>query len=170
MGEANLGIRFATGGESELEEVIRAYGEKLIRYATSILKNHHDAEDIVQGVFCVAYQKRRSFDGKNLSAWLYKITYHFCLDQLRKRKVLFISDISNVKEETVDPFADVSIDDDLLNALNQLTAKERALLFGRIMDGFSYEELAEIHGRSSAALRKQYERTKKKLADYLSAG
>ena len=165
MCEGNLGIRFAAGGEPELEEVIWAYGDKLIRYATSMLKNHHDAEDVVQGVFCTAYQKRQTFDGRNLSAWLYKITYRHCLDQLRKRKILFFADLNNMKEETPSSFAD----DDLLSALSQLRAKERALLFGRIMDGYSYEELAEIHGRTPAALRKQYERTKKKLAGYLSA-
>lgn len=169
MCEANLGIRFAAGGESELEEVVLAYGEKLLRYATSMLKSHHDAEDVVQRVFHTAYQKRQTFDGQNLSAWLYKITYRYCLDQLRKRKILFFADLGNVREETVDPFADGSTGDALLNALGQLTAKERALLFGRIMDGHSYEELAAIHGRSPATLRKQYERTKKKLAGYLSA-
>ena len=169
MCEADLGIRFAAGGEAELEEVVCAYGEKLLRYATSMLKSHHDAEDVLQGVFHAAYQKRQTFDGQNLSAWLYKITYRHCLDQLKKRKLLFFADLSNVKEEAVDPFADASAGDEILNALGRLTARERALLFGRIMDGHSYEELAEIHGRSSAALRKQYERTKKKLAGHLAA-
>jgi len=167
--DATLGLRFATGDESELEEVVDAYGEKLLRYAISVLGSHQDAEDVVQRVFLIAYQKRRTFDGEHLSAWLYKITYRHCLNQLKKRKFLFFADLGSVKEETVDPFVDASVSDGVLIALGRLTAKERALVFGRIMDEMSYEELSQILARSPAALRKQYERAKKKLAGYLNA-
>jgi len=167
--EANLNIRFITGDESELEEVVDTYGEKLLRYATSILGSYQDAEDVVQGVFLIAYQKRGTFDGKNLSAWLYKITYRHCLNQLKKSKVLFLAEVGNVSMGTVDPFAEAAISDGLLTALGRLAIKERALLFGRIMDGQSYEELSQILGPSPAALRKQYERAKQKLAAYLKA-
>jgi len=169
MCERDLGDRFARGGEAELGEVVTAYGERLLRYATGILGSYQDAEDIVQAAFLVAYQKRKTFDGRHLSAWLYKITYRHCLNQLKKRKPIFLADLGNVREETVDPFADLAVSDEILEVLQQLSAKERALLFCRIMDGRSYEELSQIFGGSPAALRKQYERAKKKLASYLSA-
>jgi len=169
MCEKDLGHRFAHGGEPELGEVVNVYGERLLRYATGILGSYQDAEDIVQTVFLIAYQKRTAFDGQHLSAWLYKITYRHCLNQLKKRKPIFFADMDNVREETVDPFTDAAISDGILEALGQLSAKERALLLCRIMDGQSYEELSQIFGRSPAALRKQYERAKKKLAGYLNA-
>jgi hypothetical protein len=37
MGDTGLEQRFAQGGEEELKELIAAYGEKLLRYSTSIL-------------------------------------------------------------------------------------------------------------------------------------
>ena len=129
MDRETLGMRFAAGGEAELEEVIGAYGEKLLRYATSILCHYQDAEDVVQRVFLAAYQNRRKFTGQYLSGWLYKITCRLCLNQLKKRKLL---------------------------------------LFARIESQLSYEELSLIFGRSPAALRKQYERAKKKLSGYLN--
>jgi len=168
MCEADLGKRFAQGGEPELDEVVQVYGEKLLRYATSILGRYQDAEDVVQGVFLTAYQKRGTFDGANLSAWLYKITYRRCLNELKKRKTLFLADVDNLREETVDPFADVAVNDGILEALAKLSAKERALLFCRIMDEGSYEELSQIFEGSPAALRKQYERAKRKLVGYLN--
>jgi len=169
MCERDLGNRFACGGEAELGEVVTAYGEKLLRYATGILGSYQDAEDIVQAVFFIAYQKRKTFDGRYLSAWLYKITYRHCLNQLKKCKPIFLADLGNVREETIDPFADLTVSDGILEALGQLSAKERAILFCRIMDERSYEELSQIFGRSPAALRKQYERAKKKLAGYMNA-
>ena len=58
---------------------------------------------------------------------------------------------------------------EIMKALERLTPQERALLYGRAMDGQSYEELSRIMGSSEAALRKKYERVKKKAVKYLNA-
>ncbi len=166
MSNPELGQRFCSGGEEELEEIINLYGEKLLRYATAILCDHQDAEDVVQEVFLAAYQSRSSFDGKNLSAWLYKITYNRSLNQLKKRKVFYFSEI---RDKGVLPSEHIGLSDETLRALKRLKPKERALLYGRIMEKQSYEELSHLLGRSPVVLRKQYERAKKKLAGYLTA-
>lgn len=164
MKEIDIGKRFVNGGEDELEEIINLYGEKLLRYATAILCDYHEAENIVQEVFLSAYQKRNTFDGNNISAWLYKITYHRCLNQLKKRKILFFSEVRSASiflEK--DQFSD-----ETLRALQKLKPKERAIIYGRIMENRSYEELSQLTGKSPAALRKQYQRAKQKLANYLN--
>ena len=166
MSDIELGHRFAAGGEDELEEVINLYGEKLLRYATAILCDYHEAENVVQEVFLSAYQHRTTFDGSNLSAWLYKITYNRSLNQLKKRRFLFFSEI---RVEAVSPANDTGLSDETLYALRRLKPKERALLYGRIMEEQSYKELSILLGCSPATLRKRYERAKKKLAAYLTA-
>ncbi len=166
MNDRDLGRRFITGGEDELEEIINLYGEKLLRYATAILCDYHEAENIIQDVFFSAYQNRAAFDGENLSAWLYKITYNRSLNQLKKRKIVYFSEIRN--EEAI-PAKGMGLSDETLHALRRLKAKERALLYARIMEGQSYEEIALRMGCSTSALRKQYERAKKKMAEYLTA-
>jgi len=161
--------RFIVGAEAELEELINAFGEKLLRYATSILYNHQDAEDTVQDVFLSAYKNRATFDGENISAWLYRITYNRCMDKLKlrkRRKLLFFSD---VKEEPTMFIEDSLTMPEIMEALSRLKPKERALLYGRVMDGHSYEALSQIMDSTPAALRKQYERVKKKAAKYLRA-
>ncbi|MEK4426637.1 RNA polymerase sigma factor [Solibacillus sp. FSL K6-1523] len=165
MEEIDIGEMFVNGGEEELEEIIDLYGEKLLRYATAILCDYHEAENIVQEVFLSAYQNRVMFDGNNLSAWLYKITYNRCLNQIKKRKFLFFNEILS---EFVVPENDKGFSDETMRALQKLKPKERVLVYGRIMDGQSYEELAELTGSSPAALRKQYQRAKDKLVKYLN--
>lgn len=161
-----LDIRFATGGEAELEEIIIEYNEKLRRYATSILFNHADAEDVLQDVFFTAFQKRHLFDGENLSAWLYKITYRLCLNKRKKKKFLFFSDVDDLV--VMDDFTSKLANDDFMAyALSRLKISERALLYGRIVDNLSYEELSIVLGKSPTALRKQYERAKNKVAELL---
>lgn len=166
MSNTNLGQRFATGGENELEEIINVYGEKLLRYASAILCDYHEAENVVQEVFISAYNNRAAFDGSNLSAWLYKITYNRSLNQLKKRKLFYFGEISR---ETVLPDEDMGLSDEMLNALQKLKPKERAIIYGRIIEEQSYDELSLLTGKSSDALRKQYQRAKNKLEKYLKA-
>ncbi len=163
MNNTDLGQRFVNGGEDELEEVVNLYGEKLLRYATAILCDYHEAENIVQDTFLSAYENRDIFDGKNLSAWLYKITYNHSLNQLKRRRIFYFPEI---RSEAVSQ-EDRGLSDESLRALKKLKPKERALLYGRIMEELSYEELSQLTGSTAVALRKQYQRAKDKLARYL---
>ncbi|GEM_PF-372448 len=165
MEDIELGKRFATGGEAILEEVINLYGEKLLRYATAILCDYQEAEDVVQESFLSAYQNRNKFDGENLSAWLYKITYNRSLNQLKRHKIFYFSEIHS---EAVLGEQDEGLSDETLRALRKLKPKERALLYGRIMEDQSYEELSLLTGISPSTLRKQYQRAKKKLAKQIN--
>jgi len=153
----------------DLEEIIPQYGEKLLRYATSILYSHSDAEDVVQDVFISYLQNSKRFEISNVSAWLYKVTYNQCLNKIKgakRRKLFFFED---VKEEPAVYMEDNLSMPEIMEALKRLTPQERALLYGRAMNGQSYEELSQIMGATPAALRKQYERVKKKAARYLDA-
>lgn len=163
MDDTELGQRFINGGEDELEEIINLYGEKLLRYSTAILCDYHEAENVVQEVFISAYQNRNKFDGNNLSAWLYKITYNQSLNQLKKRRLLYFSEVHGIVSQETDN----TMSDEVLGALKKLKPKDRALLYGRIMEERSYEELSQLTGSSPVALRKRYERAKKKLVGYL---
>lgn len=166
MNDADLGMHFRHGDARALEEVISRYGEPLLRYITAILCDYHEAEDIAQEVFVAAYQHRASFDGSNLSAWLYKIAHNLSMNRLKKRKLFYFEVLST---NAAAPPPDAGLGEDTLRALRQLRPHERAVLYARIMQEQSYEELSRISGKSPAALRKQYERAKKKLAQKLKA-
>jgi len=148
-----------------IEDLVDIYSERLLRYATSILYNHQDAEDVVQDVFMSAYQNLATFDGENVSAWLYKITYNKSINKLKRRKILLFAD---VPENSIISQDQTGLSDETLYALSLLKPQDRALLYGRIIEGYDYEELAAQMGASPATLRKRYERAKKKLADFLN--
>ncbi|MCL2559257.1 MAG: RNA polymerase sigma factor [Turicibacter sp.] len=148
----------------QIEDLIETYSERLLRYATSILYHHQDAEDVVQDVFVAAYQHLDTFDGKHLSAWLYRITYNKSINLLRRRKVL---PFGEVPVDTVVENQNNDFSERTLQALGKLKPQERALLYGRIVEGYCYEELAEQMGVRPATLRKRYERAKAKLAAIL---
>ncbi len=165
MEDKDLGLRFINGAEDVLEEVIDLYSKKLLRYATSILCDHHEAEDVVQECFIAAYKNRRSFDGDYLSSWLYKITYNMSLNRIKKRRLLYFSYIFS--KETCAIEEEEGLSDKTLRALQKLKPRERALVHARVMEEMSYKELSLQMGVSESTLRKRYERAKNKLLEEL---
>ena len=158
-----LDASFAAGDEDALSQVICRYGPPLLRYCHHILCDYHEAQDAVQITFCKAYSHRRRFQaGTNLSAWLYRLAYTTCVDLLRRRNRQIFSQPPTPAEnpDYIGPA--------LREALLTLSVEERALVFGRVMEERSYEELSQMLGKSAATLRKRYERARSKLAQALS--
>lgn len=138
---------FATGDELELQQAINLYGQALMRYCHNILCDYHEAEDVVQMTFVKAFDNRRQFqNGTSLSAWLYRIAYSICMDQLRKRKLRFFMFPPQIQNS--------GMSEELLEALSKLSGMERALIFNRIIEERDYKELEEIYHLPAATLRK----------------
>lgn len=67
--------------------LVRRYERRLLRTASSIMKNREDSEDAVQEAFLRAYWKIETFRGDaSFSTWLTKIVINSCLMQLRKQR------------------------------------------------------------------------------------
>jgi RNA polymerase sigma-70 factor (ECF subfamily) len=165
--ESELSSSFPGGGEEELQEAIRLYGQKILRYCHNILCDYYEAQDAAQMTFIKAYEKRRSFTGgTSLSSWLYRIAYTTCVDITRRKKFLLFGLIYDKREENRPDF----IREDLKAALLTLSPKDRALIFSRVIDERDYAELESVYHASASALRKRYERARKKLARRLNGG
>ena len=92
---------FADGGEAELGLAIEFYGQPLLRYCHNILCDYHEAQDAVQVTFLKAYENRTKYrNGTSLSAWLYRIAYHTCIDTIRRKKLAGLLRKDNRQEES----------------------------------------------------------------------
>lgn len=62
------------------------YHQKLFHFSFSLLKNEEDSKEIVQEAFCRIWQKRKEMDSsKSFKSFLFTISYHLIIDQLRLR-------------------------------------------------------------------------------------
>ena len=153
--------------DGEIERIVDEYASALFRMCLVMLRSVPDAEDAVQDACAAAWQGRDGFDGENLRAWLYRITGNRCLDMLRRRGLLTFDELREETaagpEEGGDGFSDTT-----MRALGRLSAADRAVVLLRVREELSYAEIAERLGENEAALRKRYERAKKRLARYLT--
>jgi RNA polymerase sigma-70 factor, ECF subfamily len=81
-------ITRARGGSSEaFTELVCLHSPQVYRVSLTILRNHADAEDNVQDVFCKAYKNIHRFEGRSrFCSWLVRITINEALMKIRRRQ------------------------------------------------------------------------------------
>jgi len=142
--------------------IVLHFQRRLHLYCYHMVGNRAEAEDIVQEVFLKAYREiGRYRPTVSFSAWLYKIAYRRCLNSLRHRQgqsrllsLIRMQWPSAPSPETVESARSL---------LTGLSAEERQLVILRTVEERSFADIAELTGSNAAALRKRFERIRKKL-------
>lgn len=147
----------------------------LFSLAYRMLGSVMDAEDIVQDVFVTFNQLPQAEEMENKRAYLCKMVTNRCLDLLRssaKKRELYVGPwlpepLLDQEELVDDPSATYLKKESLSTAylllLQQLNAMERAVFLLREIFQYSYEEVAEIVGKSSANCRQIFRRAKQSI-------
>ena len=85
--ERTLVSRLKDGDASAVTELERTYGSKIYQLAFRYMKNHEDAEEVMQDVLFRVFQKIGAFRGEAaLSSWIYRITFNTAMSRLRSAK------------------------------------------------------------------------------------
>src|SRR4030067_1488895 len=162
--------RFNDGDESAVNELVRKYQHRIYWHARRMTGNHLDADEIVQEVLLVMFKKLKNFKFRSsLYTWIYTITSTRSINLLRRRS---IQEIFSLQDSGVDRAADSDIIKDfetkeevnrLEKHLQKIPAKQREVFVLRAIDGLSYEEIAEITGKSVGGLKSNYFHALKKI-------
>ena len=141
--------------------------------AVRILKDSFEAEDIMQEAFLTAFTKIDTFKGEvTFGAWLKRIVINKSLTQLKRN-----NRYEEVKMEVVskDEIEDEVIDysglnpKSVLNTLQTLKDNYRIVLTLNLIEGYDYEEIAQILNYTNENVRTTVSRAKKKLKQVLLA-
>ncbi len=166
---------FLNGDESAFNKIASKYQKKIYWHARRMLGNHLDADEVTQEVLIVIYNKLDTFNFKSsLFTWIYRITSTRSLNFIKKRKVkryLFLDD-ENVREiesqnDIVHNVEDKEKIEKLNFVLQKLPAKQREVFIMRQFDQLSYEEIAEIKGKSVGTLKANYFHALKKVTELI---
>ena len=82
--EIDLVARAQQRDDSAFDELMRRTGRSSLRIATSILRNHHIAEEEVQNAYLSAWRHLDRFEAKSrFSTWISRIVVNQCLMRLK---------------------------------------------------------------------------------------
>lgn len=160
MDEQRLVAMAQRGEIAAFESLIEAYEARIYNLAYRMLGNPEDARDAAQETFLKAYSALRRFRGdSSFSTWIYRIARNSCLDAIRTRKrsrTYSLDDPVDTGdgEVTRQIEGDLPSPDEVIltrerqtvinDALAELPDHHRSVLVLRDIEGFSYEEIAEV--------------------------
>jgi RNA polymerase sigma-70 factor (ECF subfamily) len=170
----SLGLPEAKRGDlAAFEQLIRTHERTVFRLAWRLVGNPDDAAEIAQEVFLKLYRNMGSVDeGRNVGAWLYRVTVNASNDVLRKRRPTAALDEFTHVSAAPSPEQSLAADQRrelALRALDMLPPKERAAVVLRDVEGLSTAEVAEALGSSEVTVRSQISTARVKLKRIVDA-
>jgi RNA polymerase sigma-70 factor (ECF subfamily) len=137
----------AVSGRNRFEDLLDRHEARLRRVAFGMLVDPSRVDDVLQEAFIRAYRKlpARFESEKQEAAWLYRIVYRSCLNEIRSMR-------RRAETPGLDHITDVATTEDLsdslalMGALGELTPDVRAVVLLVDFIGFDYETAASVLG------------------------
>jgi RNA polymerase sigma-70 factor, ECF subfamily len=180
MDEAGLIKDAQKGDVTAYNRLVLHYQELVYNVAYRIMGEPQSAEDVAQEAFISAYKALDSFRGGNFKAWLLRIATNGCYDELRRRKRRPQSSLDEITDEN-ESFAflrsaeegpeGASVRMELVQAIESclqgLPEDQRVTAVLCDIEGYDYNEIAEITSVSLGTVKSRMNRARRKLRDCL---
>ena len=157
-------------------DLLSLYKERLYWHLRNMVKDHQDADDILQNTFIKIYNNIDKFKGESkLYSWMYRIATNEAITFLNKKaKGLQLSSeelqnslIDNLKSDVY--FEGDEIQLKLQKAIASLPQKQQQVFNMKYFQELKYREMAEILETSEGALKASYHIAAKKIEEFLKS-
>ena len=178
--------RCKAGDEKAFDEIVLRSQKKVFNIAYRMLGNLEEAKDLAQEVFISVFESIKDLKEEiKFDAWLTQITLNHCRNRWKylKRRQYFNSDSLDDPIETedgrlpravVDPsdnpeilYEKKSIQQFIQRGLLKLKEDQRELLVLRDLQGFSYEEMAELLSLPEGTIKSRLHRARMDFKEVL---
>lgn len=165
------------GGDTRaFDELVKRYQDRLVHSLEHSLSSRDDALDVAQQAFVLAWQKLSSFRREaGFYLWLYRIARNVAISRIRRPKIRSGS-LNQLQEaagfEAIDQQPATAPEHAMLQAeqirmvqqaLQEIAEEFRHPLVMKEMDGFSYEEIAQIMDIPLGTVRSRIFRARQEL-------
>jgi RNA polymerase sigma-70 factor (ECF subfamily) len=173
----NAGVIHACqqGDREAFRLLFEAYKDRVFSIACYSLGNEAAAEDVTQQIFVKLFTRIGQFRGDSeFTTWLYRLVINSCLDERRKqRRFLPVEEVAPVNKAVYRKPPETryerrEIAGSVREAIGGLKPKMRLPIMLKYIEGFSYEEIAEVLGCSKGTVASRLNRAHKALAKKLS--
>jgi len=173
-GETRWLERARQGDEQAFAELVEAYQRPVFNLCYRMLGDAGEAEDAAQESFLRAHRNMRRYDPtRSFSTWLLSIASHYCIDQLRRRR-LPVDSLEELEpwEEAPDPgpgpetaVARREGREAARALLARLGPQDRAVVVLRYWDDLSTEEIAGALSLTVKAVKSRLHRARRQMAE-----
>lgn len=165
-------IKSRSDAEQGYRLLISQYKEPLYWHIRRMVKNHDDADDILQNTFIKVFKNIEQFKQESsLKTWLYRIATNESISFLNNLKNQGFDPLESVQHEgAMEDLVDYDdIHSKLNKAIDTLPAKQKAVFVMRYYDEMPYQDIAQITGTSEGSLKASFHLAVKKIETYLKS-
>jgi RNA polymerase sigma-70 factor, ECF subfamily len=159
--------RAKAGDWDALHYLYVRYADDVQGFVQSIVRDHHEAEDITQNVFAKLMRAIHKYEEREVpfAAWILRVARNAALDHLRSRRQIPVEEvrIADVGDEQISSERARS----LKEALAGLPEAQRQVLVLRHIAGLSPNEIAERLGKTEPSIQGLHHRGRAALKDAL---
>jgi RNA polymerase sigma-70 factor (ECF subfamily) len=191
--------RAQAGDRGAYGQIVLLYQDRLFNAVLRLVGDHEEARELTQDAFTRGLEKLDTFRGDAAPyTWLFRIAVNLAISQIRKvqRQRTFSLDrpnvngngryigrdaddqasglIDRVSQDRAEPGPAERVenrerDQAVLTALGRLDAEYRAVLVMRDIEGFDYQQMADVLGLPLGTLKSRLFRARLALRDELKA-
>ncbi|MCC6839561.1 MAG: RNA polymerase sigma factor [Flavobacteriales bacterium] len=145
---------------------VHAHADGIYRFALKHLRDEEAAKDVVQESFARLWQKLEDVDGAKSKSYLFTTAHHIMVDSVRRN-----TRSTRMEERHEELQWSMQGQPDLKEvvdaALATLPEVQRSVVLLRDLEGYSYEEIAELTGLNLAQVKVYIYRGRTALKEYI---
>jgi RNA polymerase sigma-70 factor (ECF subfamily) len=167
-------VRRAQVGDREALGFLYArFADNVYGYVRSIVRDHHEAEDVTQHVFAKMMRVIDKYEERDVPffAWLLRVARNVAVDYIRSERLVPVEEVrpeGGARAATVDPTAS-NWSEELREALDTLPPAQRQVLLMRHVAGLSPAEIADLTGKSEGSIHGLHHRGRRAMTAELAS-
>lgn len=165
-------VRRAQLGDREALGFLYArFADNIYGYVRSIVRDHHEAEDVTQHVFAKMMRVIDKYEERDVPffAWLLRVARNVAVDHVRSERLIPVEEVrATPHRPDTDPGACTWIEE-LRDALDTLPRAQREVLLLRHVVGLTPAEIAGLTGKSEGSIHGLHHRGRRAMTAELSS-
>lgn len=165
--DRELVSRVAEGDGEAFRTLYDRFADRVLRYAFTILRNRHLAEEVTQETMIAVWKGAGRFAGRSkVSTWLFGIARNRSYDLVRKEERG--KRLPDTPMISPDPAKGILLQQKVVEAMNILPNDQREVVFLTFYEGLSYAEIAGILDIPQGTVKSRMFHAKRKMAEALT--
>jgi RNA polymerase sigma factor (sigma-70 family) len=164
------------GNQDAFEALVQHYSMPLFNFIIQMVKEYDLACDVLQEVFLKLYKCLSKLDTRQpIKPWLFQVARHRCIDELRRRRVTYFSQLEmDLDEDEISPLAALADNAPLpeecaerhdlqlclQKAIQALPYKYRTIVALRYAAQLSFAEIGQVLGIPESTTKTYFQRAK----------